>query len=306
MYADRFKILFLFIALLISGRNSIKADTANISTLKNLNILINKELKQLRKDIRRSIYIIKSSRPASNLPELKFYKYRVKKDETFWIILARTSLDMDTLISLNSLSGPGDIYTGKIIYIPNMRGILLKNKKSINKILQKNRIKPLYVNYVNKTENFNKNYLFVPCGKLSNLERSLFLGTGFLYPLKKGRTTSTFGRRRNPFNRKKVQFHSGLDIACRINSRVFSSRSGRVVFSGFKKGYGKLIIIKHEHGYHTYYGHLNRPLVKKGQKVNTGEFIAYSGNTGRTTGPHLHFEIRKSGKPVNPAILLRK
>ena len=110
----------------------------------------------------------------------------------------------------------------------------------------------------------------------------------------------------NPFNRKRMQFHSGVDIACRMRTKVFAARDGKVIFAGYKGGYGRLVIVKHEHGYHTYYGHLSKTIVKPGQKVPRGKLIALSGNTGRTTGPHLHFEVRKRGRPVNPGTLLRK
>jgi murein DD-endopeptidase MepM/ murein hydrolase activator NlpD len=278
-----------------------------IPFLNELNPVKSKILKSIRKDIRRSIFTIKSRRPTESMPELKFYRYRVKKGETFWIILSRTSLDMDTLISVNTLSTPGDIRPGKIIFIPNMRGIVTapNDAGKINKIIKRSRITREYITRVNKSEDLNKKFLFIPCGKLTNLQRSLFLGTGFMYPLRGGRRTSGFGMRRNPFNRQKFQFHTGVDLACRINTRVYAARSGKVIFSGFKGGYGKLVILAHEHGYRSYYGHLNRAKVKTGSHVKRGEVIALSGNTGRTTGPHLHFEIRKSGRPINPGVLVR-
>ncbi len=81
---------------------------------------------------------------------------------------------------------------------------------------------------------------------------------------------------------------------------VTASRSGVVTFVGVAGGYGKLIKIKHSDGYETRYAHLNRIDVKKGQKVSQGQSLGQSGMTGRVTGPHLHFEVRKNGKPVNP------
>jgi murein DD-endopeptidase MepM/ murein hydrolase activator NlpD len=302
----KLKIFLLLISVLIIPETSFSSPPG-IPFLKELNPVKSKVLKSIRKDIRRSIFTVKSRRPAETMPDLKFYRYRVRKGETFWIILSRTSLDMDTLISVNSLSTPGDIRPGKIIFIPNMRGIIIDPTKgeTINKIIKRSRVTREYVSRVNRSEDLSKKYLFIPCGKLSSLQRSLFLGTGFMYPLKGGRRTSGFGMRRNPFNRRKFQFHTGVDLACKINTGVYAARSGKVLFTGYKGGYGKLVIIGHEHGYRSYYGHLNRIKVKTGSSIKRGEMIALSGNTGRTTGPHLHFEIRKSGQPINPGILVR-
>ncbi|MCP4131229.1 MAG: LysM peptidoglycan-binding domain-containing M23 family metallopeptidase [bacterium] len=298
-------ILIIMLIFMFTG-----AGFANNSatTLKSLKTTGNKALKSLRGDIRTAIRTIRSNRPPEKLPDLKFYKYRVKKGENFWKILARSSLDMDTLISLNSISSPRDIQPGTIIYFPNMRGIIINgtDKKKIRNILRKNRVKSKYIYRVNKCADFNKPYLFLPCVKLTSLERSLFLGTGFIYPLKKGKRTSGFGSRRNPFNKKKFQFHTGIDIACAKKTKVFAARAGKVIFSGYKGGYGRLVILQHEHGYRSYYGHLSRSLVRKGRVVKTGERIALSGNTGRTTGPHLHFEIRRGGRAINPGVMLRR
>jgi len=91
-----------------------------------------------------------------------------------------------------------------------------------------------------------------------------------------------------------------------MGTRVHAARSGEVVFSGYEDGYGNLVIIEHEFGYRSYYGHLSKSLVKNGQQVKPGETIALSGNTGRSTGPHLHFEIRKNGRALNPMTFLKR
>ncbi len=302
----KLKILLLLISVMMLPEIS-SGTPPRIPFLKELDPVKSELLKSIRKDIRRSIFTVKSRRPTETLPDLKFYRYRVKKEETFWIILSRTSLDMDTLISVNSLSTPRDIRPGKIIFIPNMRGIIINpsERERINEIIKRSRITREYVARVNGSEDLSKKILFVPCGKLTGLQRSLFLGTGFMYPLVRGKRTSGFGMRRNPFNRRKFQFHTGVDLACRINTRVYAARGGKVLFTGYKGGYGNLVILGHEHGYRSYYGHLNRIKVKTGSIIKRGEMIALSGNTGRTTGPHLHFEIRKSGRPINPGVFVR-
>ncbi|MFW5710002.1 MAG: M23 family metallopeptidase [Bacteroidota bacterium] len=214
---------------------------------------------------------------------------------------------MDTLITSNNLATPRDIASGMTIYIPNMRGIIYqkKNSESLAEISRKFKGSPKILKSVNKMDNDVKPVIFIPCGKLSSLERSLFLGTAFASPVNKGRKTSGFGVRRDPIQHDK-RFHSGIDIACPIGTRISAARNGKVIFSGYSGGYGKLVIIKHSRNYCTYYGHLNKILVKKGDTVATGQKIAISGNTGRTTGPHLHFEVRKYEKPIDPGLLLNR
>ncbi len=114
-----------------------------------------------------------------------------------------------------------------------------------------------------------------------------------------GRITSKFGYRKDPFNGKKA-FHSGIDLKARYRQPVFATANGVVEFAGWSPGYGKLVIIRHKYGYKTYYGHLSKIRVKKGRWVKAGTVIGYAGSTGRSTGVHLHYEIRRYGKLINP------
>jgi len=114
-----------------------------------------------------------------------------------------------------------------------------------------------------------------------------------------GYETSGFGYRISPFTGHK-QFHEGLDIANRVGTPVIAPANGLVIFTGRKGGFGNLIIIDHGHGITTRFGHLSKILVKVGQHVKRGEKIGEIGNTGRSTGPHLHYEVRLNGVPVNP------
>jgi murein DD-endopeptidase MepM/ murein hydrolase activator NlpD len=298
-------LLLLAIWTLSIAPDPLLAKSIRIITLKDIN-LSNNKIKRLRSDIRKTIYTTKSRRDPQHLPKLKFYKYRVRKGENFWKILSKTSQNIDTLITINSLSTPADIHPGKTIYIPNMRGIIFENRNldSIEEISRKFKINEIYLKKVNNIENETKKYLFIPNAEISNLERSLFLGTGFASPLNSGRRTSGFGNRIDPID-KTMKFHSGVDIACPVGSKVFAARSGKVIFTGFCDNYGLLVVIDHSHSYQSYYGHLSRIKTKIGTLVKRGEIIALSGNTGRTTGPHLHFEVRKKSRAINPGILLR-
>jgi len=120
----------------------------------------------------------------------------------------------------------------------------------------------------------------------------------FIWPVK-GRITSTFGYRRNPMWGGR-NFHTGLDIANSYGLPISAADSGEIIFAGWWDGYGKAVVIDHGHGTSTLYGHMSRLYASTGQTVSKGQVIGLLGSTGYSTGPHLHFEVRKSGKPVNP------
>ena len=94
--------------------------------------------------------------------------------------------------------------------------------------------------------------------------------------------------------------HEGIDFRAATGTRVYASRAGKVIFAGRKGGYGKVVGIEHEDDFTTWYGHLSRIRVKNGQWVSQGKVIGLSGNTGISTGPHLHFEIRYKGRSEKP------
>jgi murein DD-endopeptidase MepM/ murein hydrolase activator NlpD len=113
------------------------------------------------------------------------------------------------------------------------------------------------------------------------------------------RQSSGFGNRRDPFSGKRA-FHSGLDFAARSGTTVLSAGQGVVTFVGQRSGYGNVVEVTHPSGLVTRYGHLSGFLSSKGQKVQTGTPIAKVGSTGRSTGPHLHFEVRQGNSAIDP------
>ncbi len=146
--------------------------------------------------------------------------------------------------------------------------------------------------------------LLEPVGRFFTPQSFEYLAIPDQWPLH-GWVTSEFGRRRSPFGHS-IEMHYGIDIAAPVDSEVIAPAAGRVVFVGEKPGYGLYLIIRHGHGLTTHYGHLNRILVTPGQRVQAGEPIARSGNTGVSTGPHLHYELRLHNIPVNPRRYLPK
>ena len=113
------------------------------------------------------------------------------------------------------------------------------------------------------------------------------------------RVASGYGMRIDPVYHVR-KFHQGMDFSAPTGTEIFATGNARVKFSGWKQGYGNTVILDHGFGYETLYAHLFKSLVRKGQKVRRSDIIALVGNTGKSTGPHLHYEVRLHGKPVDP------
>ncbi|HZI16138.1 MAG TPA: M23 family metallopeptidase, partial [Myxococcus sp.] len=129
-------------------------------------------------------------------------------------------------------------------------------------------------------------------------QKSMLASTPSIWPAR-GWVTSDFGQRLDPYTADRVM-HGGIDIAAPHGKEVYSPSDGTVVFAGLEGGYGNVLVIDHGYGIKTRYGHLAKMLVKAGDKVKRGSLIAAVGNTGRSTGPHLHYEVRVNGIPQNP------
>jgi murein DD-endopeptidase MepM/ murein hydrolase activator NlpD len=129
-------------------------------------------------------------------------------------------------------------------------------------------------------------------------QRSLLASTPSIWPTR-GWVTSDFGTRIDPYTAER-KMHEGLDIATPIGQPVYAPSDGTVVFAGAEGGYGKVLVIDHGYGVKTRYGHLSEILVHLGDRVGRGDKVALVGNTGRSTGPHLHYEVRVNGVPENP------
>lgn len=120
-----------------------------------------------------------------------------------------------------------------------------------------------------------------------------------LWPVE-GNLTDRFGGRRDPFGSGVAEFHAGQDIAAVWGTPVVAAASGKVSFAGWQSGYGQIVIIDHGDGLSTRYGHLSETLVQAGETIERGRAVGRVGSTGRSTGPHLHYEVRINEKAVNP------
>ena len=160
----------------------------------------------------------------------------------------------------------------------------------------------------------NKDYIKVGDSHLLKVEKPLYNEQQLTYLLEEiqsvplgfphqGRMTSGFGERIHPITRA-ISMHEGIDLSGVIGAPVKSTASGIVVFAGRNEGYGNVVKIQHEHGYMTVYAHLSKIQVSDGQLVHAGDIIGNLGDTGRSTGPHLHYEVRYNNMPVNPTSYL--
>lgn len=119
-----------------------------------------------------------------------------------------------------------------------------------------------------------------------------------------GELSSRFGIRANPFSGRGSEAHMGLDFRANVGDPIYSTADGIVVFAGTQNGYGNLVQIRHGYGYTTHYGHLSAIKVKSGEHISAGDIIALAGSTGRSTGPHLHYEVRRNNQPIDPEAFL--
>ncbi|MGB9819348.1 MAG: peptidoglycan DD-metalloendopeptidase family protein [Thermovenabulum sp.] len=265
-------------------------------------------------------------------PELK--EYKVAQGDTLWAIAKKNNLSIEKLIDANPhLKSADRLSPGDIIYLEERKPLL--NFTVVKKITYQKAIP--YDTIVEKDDSMwrwdqkvktegkeglkelasqvtfkngvkideqilGEKIIKQPVTRVvvrGTKNQVAFRGSGrFLWPLT-GNITSPFGKRGR-------DYHEGIDIGSSYGTPVRASNSGVVVFSGRNGAYGNLVIIDHGGGIQTYYAHLSSILVSEGQKVEKGSIVGRVGSTGRTTGPHLHFEVRVNGVPKNPITYLNK
>ena len=246
-------------------------------------------------------------------PSISPKTYRIRKNDSLWKIAAKNNLDIYTLLTFNKIKNANLIKNGQIIRIPSKKGILhtvLKNEtlEDIALRYQVDLLTIISANAIVDPDFIQANTdLFLPGAKLTNrqvregLKRRLTgksVNPRFILPVR-GRISDGYGYRIHPVLKRR-RLHKGLDISAKSGTNVRASANGQVTFSGIMGGYGKLVIIQHVGGYETRYAHNSKLLVSKGARVRQGQKIAQVGSTGLSTGPHLHFEIRKGQMVLNP------
>lgn len=251
---------------------------------------------------------------------VKLIEYLVKDGDTLWSIANAFDLDINSLFGCNKLPASNVLKVGATIVIPNQDGILytVKSGQTVEKIAKEYGIYPEAIVSANKlvqgTALAAGKEIFLPGAKISiggDLKKAVAASTKeaasnskFMWPLQ-GRVSSQYGWRRDPISKSKKDFHTGLDIAAPRGRAVVAAMGGKVVHSGWMGGYGNTVVIQHPNGLTSLYGHNSSLTVKKGATVKRGQKIALVGSTGRSTGNHVHFEIRRNGTTLNPLKYLK-
>jgi len=242
-------------------------------------------------------------------------EYTVKKGDTVSTIAEKHSLSLGSIIAFNQLNEAWNLRNGKVLKIPNMDGVpyTIQKGDTISAIAAKMKVPQNAILDANDilTENISAGQvIFIPGGKMdaNALSRALKRPVieKMIYPVSNRRITSNFGWREDPVNpvAGQMTFHRAVDLAGKMGDPVKASMKGTVLHVDTNRNLGNFIILKHGE-YQTLYAHLSAVLVKKGDEVNQGQLIGKVGETGYTTGPHLHFEVFRNGNRINPLEILR-
>jgi murein DD-endopeptidase MepM/ murein hydrolase activator NlpD len=195
--------------------------------------------------------------------------HRVNPGETLSDIGAAYRVPYSQIARANKMRDPSRIYVGQRLWIPGAEEevrVSLARKSSVQQRRSSSRVRPEHA-------------------------------PSFRWPIEHGVLSSRFGRRGKAF-------HDGIDIAAPIGAAVRAAAAGEVVYDQSLSGYGKVIILRHGHGYSTVYAHNDVHYVRRGERVETGQLIAGVGRTGRATGPNLHFEVRLKNIARDPLLFL--
>jgi murein DD-endopeptidase MepM/ murein hydrolase activator NlpD len=237
--------------------------------------------------------------------------YKVQPGDTISGITKKFGLtNISTLIAVNDISNVCQLCSGQKLRIPSIDGLLYTVNKgnSIAGLSAKFNVSVedvLDVNDLSSQIIMIGQQLFIPGAKLGSAQLQQALGTLFMVPLSvQYHISSPFGWRADPFTGTR-SFHTGIDMACSVGTPIKAAMSGKIAYVGWSNVFGNYVIINHENGYQTLYGHMSKTLAARGQWVSQGTRIGLVGSTGYSTGPHLHFTVYKNGQLVNPSGLLK-
>ncbi|MBD3347758.1 MAG: peptidoglycan DD-metalloendopeptidase family protein [Candidatus Eisenbacteria bacterium] len=229
-------------------------------------------------------------------------RHAVARGECLWNIAKKYHVRIETIVAMNDLPSARYLRPGQILEIPDTDGTYVNVRKgdTIDGICKKYSVEMTDLVNANPGVNVDRlrigQKLFVPgSGALEQLFR-------FAWPVH-GRISSRYGVRLHPVYRRRMM-HTGLDIAARSGTPIRAALAGRVKFVGWKGGYGRTVILEHPNGYETLYGHCSSITCRTGQTIKRGERIGKVGSTGVSTGPHVHFEVKRGGKRMNPERVL--
>jgi murein DD-endopeptidase MepM/ murein hydrolase activator NlpD len=235
--------------------------------------------------------------------------------DTLYLIKETITVDIKLIKSLSQeyieLEKNNKLLNEEKVKLAKYKNELNKQQKYYNSLLEKRReLLAKYNEEIAKTKQDIDYYEDIQKEKYEELQRYIiqsqalnrnlrYSGGRLLWPTTSNLITSYFGYRVHPIYGT-TRFHSGIDIGAPYGAPIYAAESGRVILASYYDGYGNCIIIDHGDGVSTLYAHCSSIIVKVGQYVSKGQIIGYVGSTGNSTGPHLHFEVRINGNPVNP------
>jgi len=242
-------------------------------------------------------------------------EHKVQHGETVSGIAEKYSVSMGSIVAFNQLKEAWNLRSGKILKIPNMDGIPYTVQKgdTISKIAEKNKVPQnaiLDANDIMSETIQAGEVIFIPGGKMDSGELNRAIKRPviekMIYPVNNRRVTSNYGWREDPVRpvAGQMTFHRAVDFAGKLGDPVKAAMKGTVLHVDNNRNLGNFIILKHGE-YQTLYAHLSTVLVRKGEAISQGQTIGRVGETGYTTGPHLHFEVFRNGNRVNPLELLK-
>jgi murein DD-endopeptidase MepM/ murein hydrolase activator NlpD len=242
--------------------------------------------------------------PLDLTESLSWRTYTVRRGDSVSRIAQAHALSMDAIIASNNITNARHLREGEVIRIPNMDGVPYTVKRGdtlsqisismgvpLEVILDANNIQQ---DVINPGE-----IIFIPGARMRSEDLRMALGEQFLHPVRGARLTSPFGWRNDPFDGVR-RHHAAVDLAAPVGTLVRAAMDGEIIGRGFNSILGNFVIIRHSSQYQTLYAHLDTILVRNGERVRQGAQIGTVGNTGRSTGPHLHFMVYRNGRAVNP------
>ena len=247
-------------------------------------------------------------------PSIDGLYYKLEKNDTLAKIAKKYGISVVDIVDYNNIN-PKKLKAGSIIFL---KGVTLQKYKDVegrliaaqqakeDKKKNKNKEKEKEKEKPEKPPKETKGSPPPPPPPEDNDDggrSAAYSGAGFAYPVRYAGVSSPFGNRYHPVLKRYI-LHTGVDLVAKYVP-LRAAKAGVVTFAGNMSGYGKIIIIRHDNGYETRYAHLSVISTNVGEHVNQGDLIGKTGNSGRTTGAHLHFEIRQNGVPKNPMKYLR-
>jgi len=239
---------------------------------------------------------------------LYYSAYQVAKGDTISGIAENFDVSVDTVISFNAIQSAKGIKPGQMLKIPSMSGVLYTAREgdtstSLAESWKISSDRIIVANGLMSDRVSTGRKIFLPDAKMPAAQLREISGDMFRWPVR-GVITSWYGWRRDPFSGRNT-FHSALDIGAPMGTPIGAAMEGRVSDVGYSPITGKYVVINHGSGWTSLYGHMSVVYAQEGQSVSRGARIGLVGNTGYSTGPHLHFSVLKNGKTVNPANVLQ-